>query len=252
MAGVPHPTSLPSTVVLVHSPFLGPSSLRPLAAAVQAAGWPVELLDVRVTVSAPPVHARLAGAFADAMAESGLADRGEPVVLVGHSGAGPLLPAFAGEAELPVTGLVYLDAGLPTPGVSWRSVAPELYAQLRARSRDDLLPPWQDWFDRDTLVGLVPDPQRLAEFTEDVQRVPLAFLKEPRPTIDWTGPAGYLLLSDHYQEYAARADAAGWPVRRLDSHHLAPFTDPEPVAAALAEVLTELTSTPAPGPDPER
>jgi hypothetical protein len=29
-------------------------------------------------------------------------------------------------------------------------------------------------------------------------------------------------------------------VRRLDSHHLAPATDPDPVAVAVLEVLAEL------------
>ncbi|MGH3924022.1 MAG: hypothetical protein ACRDTT_14325, partial [Pseudonocardiaceae bacterium] len=43
-------------------------------------------------------------------------------VLVGHSGAGPLLPAIA--AATPTVGVIYVDAGLPQPGASWFDTAP--------------------------------------------------------------------------------------------------------------------------------
>src|SRR6266511_2587953 len=102
-----------ATAVLVHSPFLGPASLRPLADSLAAHGHPAVLLDLRPSVVAPPVHQVLVGAFADAIGDAALSG---PVVLVGHSGAGPLLPAFADALEESVAGLVFVDAGLPTPG----------------------------------------------------------------------------------------------------------------------------------------
>src|SRR5829696_695280 len=152
MYGVPKPMP---TIVLVLSRCLGPASLRPLADALGALGQPTVLPDLRVTVAAAPVHARMIGSFADAIGESGLT---EPTVLVGHSGAGPLLPGFADALDEPVAGLVFVDAGLPTPGLSWRETVPaELFASLRDRSRDGLLPPWPDWFPPDTLPRLLPD-----------------------------------------------------------------------------------------------
>ncbi|MFL6122382.1 alpha/beta fold hydrolase [Actinophytocola sp.] len=228
----------PVTAVLVHSPFLGPASLRPLADALASLGHPAVLLDLRPSVVAPPVHQVLLGAFADAMSEE-LLDG--PVVLIGHSGAGPLLPAFADSLEEAVTGLVFVDAGLPTPGRSWRETVPAaLYAQLRASTREGQLPRWQRWFDPDPLETLVTDPTLRAEIADEAPEVPIAFLKEERPDVEWTGPAGYVLLSDPYADDAAAAEAKGWPVRRLDTHHLAPATDPQPVATAILEVLTEL------------
>lgn len=226
------------TAVLVHSPFLGPASLRPLADALAAQGHPAVLLDLRPSVVAPPVHQVLLGAFADAMSEELLEG---PVVLIGHSGAGPLLPAFADSLEEAVTGLVFVDAGLPTPGRSWRDTVPaSLYAELRASSREGQLPRWQRWFDPDPLETLVTDPTLRAEIADESPEVPIAFLKEERPEVEWTGPAGYVLLSPPYEPDAEAAESKGWPVRRLNTHHLAPATDPEPVAQAVLEVLSNL------------
>ena len=228
----------PVTVVLVHSPFLGPASVRPLAEALIARGVPAEAPNVQPGYLAPPVHQRLIGGFIDAIDALELPGR---LVLAGHSGAGPLLPAYADALEEAVAGLVYLDAGLPTPGRSWRDAAPpELYRQLRDQSRDGLLPPWRHWFDEQTLPALIPDPALRAEVAEEAVKVPLAFLKEARPDVEWPGPSGYLLLGDAYQEEAKAARGQGWPVRELALHHLAPASDPDPVAEALADLLAEL------------
>ena len=226
----------PATAVLVHSPFLGPASLRPLADALAGFGHPAVLLDLRPSVVTPPVHQVLVGAFADAIGDASLAG---PVVLVGHSGAGPLLPAFADTLDEGVAGLIFLDAGLPTPGRSWRDTAPrELYLEMRDRSRDGRLPRWHLWFPDDPLVNL--DPELRAEIADEAPEVPLAFLKEARPDVEWPGPAGYVLLSDAYSDDLGRARALGWPVAELRSHHLAPAADPEPVAEAILRVLTEM------------
>ncbi len=230
--------SAPATTVLVHSPYLGPASLRPLAGALAALGHPVLLLDLRVTVNAAPVHQRLLGVFADAVEDSLV--EGE-LVLVGHSAAGPLLPAFADALETPVTGLVFLDAELPTPGRSWRDDAPaDRMAHLKSISRGGLMPRWDRWFAPEQLSAMVPDVRLLEEIVGEAPEVPLAFLKEPRPTVAWTGPCGYLRLSETYDGACAAARDLGWPVRELASHHLAAASAPAEVAGPLAELIAEL------------
>jgi pimeloyl-ACP methyl ester carboxylesterase len=224
-------------VVLVHSPYLGPASLRPLADALAADGIESCLVDLRVTVSAAPVHQRLIGAFADAMDDVELA---EPAVLVGHSGAGPLLPAFAAELDELVAGLVYVDAELPTPGRSFRELHPGRFAELRASAREGQLPRWSDWFTPNPLAQLVSDEAMRAEMLDEEPEVAVEFLKEQRPSAQWDGPSGYLLLTEVYAEHAAAARELGWPVRELASNHLAPATDPVPVAAALTSLLGDL------------
>ncbi|MFD7655448.1 hypothetical protein ACFV4N_15865 [Actinosynnema sp. NPDC059797] len=226
----------PATAVLVHSPYLGPASLRPLAGALERLGHPVLLLDLRVTVNAAPVHQRLIGVFADAVEDAGA--EGE-LVLVGHGGAGPLLPAFADALETPVRGLVFLDAELPTPGRSWRDGAPpERMARLKAISREGLMPRWDLWFAPEALSAMVPDVRLLEEIVDEAPEVPLAFLKEPRPTVPWTGACSYLRLSRTYDGAAEAARSLGWPVVSLDAHHLAAATAPDRVAAALAPLLS--------------
>lgn len=229
------------TLVLVHSPFLGPASLRPLSDALSARGPHTVLLDLRATVAGSPVIARMTGSFADALTEAAIA---EPPVLVGHSGAGPLLPAFADALDDGAAGLVLLDADVPTPGRSWRDDAPpELYASMKAKSRDGMMPPWPQWFDDELLRRLVPDDELRAEVLDEAPEVPLAFLKEERFQTEWDGPAGYVRLSAAYDDAAAAAELRGWPVARLDTHHLAAATEPDLVADALVTVLRELGLT---------
>ncbi|WP_424188529.1 hypothetical protein ACOBQX_10315 [Actinokineospora sp. G85] len=214
------------TAVLVHSPYLGPATLRPLADALTALGHPPVLLDLLPSVAEAPVHQRLVGAFADAVSDAEV--RG-PLALVGHGGAGPLLPAFADELEeLDISALVYLDAELPTPGRSVRELDPARYAAAaRAGGR------WGE-----PLAAMVEDPVLRAEITAELPEVPLAYLKEARPTVPWTGPTGYVALSDGQALLAARA--AGWPAWDLGAHHLACATGPEPVAHAVLGVLAQL------------
>jgi hypothetical protein len=227
-----------STVVLLHSPFLGPASMRPLADALAAQGWPVLLMDLQMTVNAAPVHQRLIGAFADALEDSMVTD---DLVLVGHSGAGPLLPGFADALESTVSGIVYLDSDLPTPGRAWRdTVPPELVKHIKGMVRSGKLPRWDRWFTPDPLEALVADPVLREEIRDEAPEVSWEFLKEQRPAVAWLGPCGYVQLSEAYDEAATEAEARDWPVRRLASHHLAAATDPGTVATALNQVLSKL------------
>ncbi|MCP2260770.1 Alpha/beta hydrolase family [Streptoalloteichus tenebrarius] len=241
----------PTTTVLVHSPFLGPSSLRPLAAALLRQGRPALVPDLRPALTqreagagagtASPTHQRLAAVFAsvvDTNATSG------PLVLVGHSGAGPLLPSLAAALDRPVLALVLLDAELPTPGRSWNQTASaELVTLLRGLVADDHLPPWSAWFQPDPLPELVDDPALRERIAREQPRVPAAFLDEPRPDVSWPGRIGYLLLSaTAYGDAARAAHRAGWPVRHLPGHHLASATEPGPVADALLALVDALTA----------
>ncbi|SHG09730.1 alpha/beta hydrolase family protein [Streptoalloteichus hindustanus] len=235
------------TTVLVHSPFLGPSSLRPLAAAVLRRGRPALVPDLRPALAPPPagaadgaIHRRLAEVFAEVVGSN--AAQG-PLVLVGHSGAGPLLPGLADALDRQVLALVLLDSTLPTPGRSFHEAAPELDAFLRRFVVDDRLPPWSDWFQPDPLPELVDDPALRERIAREQVRVPAAFLDEPRPDVSWPGRVGYLLLSrTPYGQEAEAARRWGWPVRHAPAHHLAPATEPNPVADALLALLDELTA----------
>lgn len=72
----------------------------------------------------------------------------------------------------------------------------------------------------------------------------MAMFSEALPqTPHWPdAAAAYLRLSEAYDEPAGQARALGWPVTDLDSHHLAPFTDPADVTDALLGLLARLDS----------
>ena len=101
-------TQAPS-LVLVHSPLVGPATWDALAPALVECGYSVVVPDMTSTVTqGAPYWARQVDIVTRAV-EVG------PVVLIGHSGAGPLLPAMA-NASRQVAACLFLDAGLPTPG----------------------------------------------------------------------------------------------------------------------------------------
>lgn len=237
--GSSHVSTNPHAFVLVHSPFLGPASLRPLADELEATGVTTFIPDLRAAVTKEPVHERLVAEFTRFIAD--LSQPGE-LILVGHSGAGPLLPALAEMISPTFPALIYLDAELPTPGRALEDVAPvEQVEQLTALIRGSQLLPWHLWFDASMLFGLIPDDALRSSVFDEAPRVAAAIVAETRPTANWNGPAGYLQLSPPYTEPAARAEQSGWPVKRINTHHLAAITQPETVAPMLLDITAELT-----------
>ena len=221
-------------LLLVHSPLVGRESWELVAADLAGHGREVAVPDLTGTVAAgPPYCAAQAKVIAREAA-------GQPVILIGHSGAGPLLAA-AGELIDDVRGYVFVDAGLPAPGQAWmETVPPELAAQLREMADPEgWLPPWSRWWGDEALAGLLPDPDTRRRFAAGCPRLPLAMFQEVHPPAPrWpAAPGAYLRLSEAYEDEAARARELGWPVAELISHHLALLTDPGPVAASLRELM---------------
>jgi hypothetical protein len=228
-------------LLLVHSPLVGAATWEPVAARLAAHGYQVGIPDLTGTVAAgPPYCSRQAEVIARSAA-------GQPAILIGHSGAGPLLPA-AGANIAGVRGYVFADAGLPIPGQSWMDTAPpDLAARLREMAdAQGWLPPWPQWWGEEAMAELIPDPDARQRFAADCSRLPLAMFEEVQPAApQWPGaPAAYLLLSEAYEDQAARARELGWPVTQLASHHLAPLTDPGLVAESLRELLDQLQRLP--------
>ena len=224
-------------LLLVHSPLVGRESWELVAADLAGHGREVAVPDLTGTVAAgPPYCAAQAKVIAREAA-------GQPVILIGHSGAGPLLAA-AGELIDDVRGYVFVDAGLPAPGQAWmETVPPELAAQLREMADPEgWLPPWSRWWGDEALAGLLPDPDTRRRFAAGCPRLPLAMFEEVHPPAPrWpAAPCAYLRLSEAYEDEAARARVLAWPVAELISHHLALLTDPGPVAASLRELISRL------------
>ena len=177
-------------------------------------------------------------------------DLRQRIVLVGHSGAGVLLPVIADALAVEVAALVFVDSFLPPPAGQVLLGPPAFMDQLRAMATDGLLAPWSRWLGADAMRELVPDERLRADLEAEMPRLPLSYFEATVPLPDgWTSvrPCAYLLLSaTPYGQSAAEARAHGWPVTEIHGvQHLAIATNPNPVARALLDLERSLSIDPA-------
>lgn len=183
--------------------------------------------------------AEQAEVVADAAASTGAVD----VVLAGHGGAGPLLPAAGAAVDRRGVGraaYLFVDADLPHPGSSRLAmVHPSVWARLAPSVVDDTLPPWNVWMGADLLDELVPDAVVRERVRAELRPVSLPMLREPMPVVaGWPdAPCGYVRLSAVNYAWEAEAAAQGWAVVSLESDYLHMVVDPDRVTAVLVRLL---------------
>lgn len=236
-------------LVLVTSPLLGPSSWSPLAHELARRGWqsavPVDMTD---PLGRRPYWERTVAGIERSLRA---VPDDQPVVLVGHSGAGALLPAAAVAIPQPVVAYLLVDASLPAPGRSrldsmadegptGTAFATELASILDAGGR------YSAWTDAD-LAPLIPDAARRRRVLAELRPRGRDFWTEPLPAVGAPpdAPYAYLQFSDAYTTAAERAQAMGWPVRHLPAGHFHHLVDEQAVADALLELLAEIAPSPA-------
>lgn len=253
------------TVLLVHPPLLGPAAWRPCAERLTAAGHRVILPDLRAALDPPAgwwdraaatavAGVRPAGVTSSGVESPGVdgsavngagvegagvqgAGVGGPVVVVGHSGAGVLLPQVAARLAA-VRSVVFVDALVPAetgasvPSARFRGFVAGLPVT------DGRLPPWTTWWGPDVLAELVPDAALRAAIQAEERGLRPEFYDESVPVpASWPPPrVGYLQLSPGYDTDAADAATRGWAVRSLPGRHLDHATRPDEVVPLIAEL----------------
>ena len=230
------------TLVLLHSPLVGVASWGTLPEALGGAGAGAAAVAVGGD-DRPPFARRYVD---EAVAGTLAADPPGPLVLVGHSGAGPLLGAVGAglaAADRPAGGYLFCDAGLPRDGATRLELLAaedqEMAAAFRAElERGGRFPEWDDA----ALAPLVPGPAARAALIGSLRPRDLAFFTEPLPPAPgWPDAAcGFLRLSAAYDHWAEAAAARGWPTASLDAGHFHPLADPGEVAAALLGLLARM------------
>ena len=220
--------------VLIHSPLVGPGTWLPVAQWLEQ--QVVTVLVPRLTDdgdTTAPYWRQHAEAVAQRML-SLPADR--PLILVGHSGAGPLLPAIRERVPHPIAGYIFVDAGLPRDGMSRLAEIEESIPEDAVVVREhleagDRFPLWTD----EELRDLVPDVQRRHDLLAELSPRPLAFFTEPIPVFaGWPdAPCAYIKLSDGYGRAAEAAQRAGWACSAIDAGHFHMLVDPVKIAALL-------------------
>lgn len=229
-----------ATWLLIHSPLVGAASWAPVADQLRERGHDVVVPDLTPALTISGDHASRQAGLVAASVDSG------PAVLVAHSGAGPLLPLIAhrlAQQRISVAASVFVDAGLPHPGQSRLDMLPAPAAeQLQEMTVNGWLPPWTSWWPRGQLHAMLPDEQLRDLLVHTSPRLPASLFDQALPTVsnDLLGRCCYVRLSNAYEGLAARAERSGWPVDRLDAHHLAILTAPRGVTDSM-QTLTAPT-----------
>ena len=227
--------------ILVHSPLVGPVTWSWVAR---------ELQQRRHRVLVPSLKgAAISGSWQRCVDVAIREAPSETVVLVGHSGAGPLLPAIASRMESSPKRLVFVDAALPLLASDTPLVPKEFLDFLKGLARNGMLPKWSEWFGAGAMEELIPDDERRAAVLADLPELPLSYFTErvPMPA-EWASVEGaYILLSDPYRSDAARAASRGWPVRELLGAHLDIVTRSSAVADMLLELARDQRHSPGSG-----
>jgi hypothetical protein len=225
------------TLLFVHSPVVGPTTWLATADVLRGNGFRCLVADLTgIATSGPPYYPKLATAAAEAVDD-------DPVVLIGHSAAGPLLPVIADAVGGRTVAAVFVDAFLPHPGRSWFDVAPvPLREQLLDIADAGRLPPWNEWFPANAIEELVPQPNVRRQFIAEIPRLPLAYFLERAPvTPSWdTLQFAYMRFSPAYDRTADDAERLGWWVIRRDWDHLRMLTAPDAVADLVAAAVSAL------------
>jgi hypothetical protein len=226
------PSSASSTFVLVHSPLVGPFTWSLVAEELGARGVSVAVPTLPEDQRRP--YWRRHEAVADQVAYAG-----SPLVLVGHSGACPLLPAIGMAIDHAIAAYVLVDGDLPlAPGTGGsrvdllRAASPALADELEAvLAGGGSFPTWGD----EDLREEISDQRLRARVLAEVRPQPREFWTEALPAIpSWPdAPCGDLELSPHYAAAAARARDLGWRYRHLRGGHFEMLVRPADVADAI-------------------
>lgn len=228
---------MPPLFVLIHSPLVGPLTWSLVAGELCQRG--ADAVTPSLVVSRcddGSYWRRHVAAVAGALYDVPL-DR--PLLLIAHSGAGPLLPAMGQGIGRPVAGYAFVDAALPGGDGQSRLdlFAPAAAEQFRASAVDGKI--GDVWRNDDMLRTAGIDDLKLRQrFAAEVPDVALSVYEEPLPVpAGWPdAPCGYLLFSAPYKADADEAPSRGWPFRELPGGHFHMLSDPPGVTEALLDL----------------
>lgn len=161
----------------------------------------------------------------------------QDIILVGHSGAGMLLPSIREEIGRPVSAYIFVDAGIPEHMKSRLDLfgSVEAAEDFRRSASSGFIPSWTD----DDLREVIPDNRLRERFVNELRPTPLLIYEEPIPVFDgWPdAPCGYIQFSPVYNQPAGLAQQKGWVFRRLEGGHFHMLVDPQGVTAALIDLV---------------
>lgn len=230
-----------STFVLIHSPLVGPLTWTLVTREMKQGG-----LDVIVPVlndspeSKDPYWKQHAESVSRALAE--ISSRSS-IILVAHSGAGPLLPAIRRLIANPIQAYVFMDAGIPRNSSSrldlMASEDPEWTERFQEQlERGEHYPNWSSH----DLREIIPDEHLRNQLVAEIRPRGLDFFSEPIPVFsEWPdAPCIYIRFSESYLQPAMYARQAGWLTYELVAGHFHMLVDAVAVANMIVESVNNL------------
>jgi pimeloyl-ACP methyl ester carboxylesterase len=163
----------------------------------------------------------------------------DAVILVGHSGAGRLLPICGERIPAEIQAYVFVDSDVPSSTESRLDAMPEEMAQeFRGAAEDGLLPPWPE----EVFEDEVKNDEVRGRLVSELLPLPLAVYEEAIPLPEgWPNArCAYIRLSHRYPDAEALAQERGWKIHRFDADHFHILVAPNEIASALiASALTK-------------
>src|SRR5947207_9417781 len=142
--------------VLVHSPLAGPTTWRWVADTLSRAGHETIVPDLRAVAASGQPGAVISTTAALVPQEWAAA------VIVGHSGAGSIIPSIAATLGRRTARMVFVDAGLP-PCEGRVTPSADFLEQLRALAGEGHLAKWSTWWGDGVMESRVPARHQRAE-----------------------------------------------------------------------------------------
>jgi hypothetical protein len=228
------------TYVLIHSPLVGPLTWQLVRKEIEKCGLDAvtpTLIDH--PQSTQPSWQQHAGSFAKSLNEI---PQDRKLVLVAHSGAGPLLPILRQSMSHSIGAYVFVDAGIPRNN----------------SSRIDLMrlqdPQWAEQFHQELLQGkrfplwnendlkeIIPDDVLRKKTVAEINPRSLTFFTETIPVFaGWPdAPCAYIKFSSPYDWDYREAVKMGWPVHEVNAGHFHMLVDPFALSDLIINIVQE-------------
>ena len=231
--------------VLIHSPLVGGLTWTLVSDQLRQLGQRVVVPILSdSTASREPFWKQHAESVAQALIHI---PRNQRLVLVAHSGAGPLLPAIRQAIPNPIHAYVFVDAGIPRNGASrldlMKSEDPEWANQFEVKlRRGGKFPTWSS----EDLREIIPDENLRKQLFAEIHPRGLDFFTEPIPVFDgWPdAPSVYIQFSAPYERPATQARQSGWATYELRVGHFHMLVDAKTVTELIVHAMHAVTKQP--------
>jgi hypothetical protein len=230
--------------VLIHSPLVGPLTWQPVQAEMVRRGMQAitpALLDNSGT--GLPYWRQHADSLANSLKQVS-PDR--KLVLIAHSGAGPLLPVMRQPIAHSIAAYVFVDAGIPRADSSRLDLMRQQDPEWAEQFHQELLQGgrFPTWTEQD-LLEEIPDDDLRRKMAMEVNPRSLSFFIEPLPVFStWPdAPCAYIKFSASYDWDFNQAKRAGWYLRELNAGHFHMLVDPALVADMIIDAVQNISQS---------